>query len=418
VIQIETAPGEDRERTQIGLGVYFGLLLLAGNLASPIGIPAIPVQFYLKDRLHLGADQVALFMAVAGLPLVVGFLFGFLRDRWRPFNLGDRGYILIAAPPLLLAYLWLGLRKPVFGPMLAGYLLAALFYRFVQTSMQSLTTVVGQRLLMTGRLSALWNLLWVLPQILSYLAGGWLIDRFDLRPIMLFCGGMAGLLFLAASWEPRHVTLAEASDPVANETGFAAIARLLRHRPIWPAALIWLMWNFSPGFQTPSLYYLTNSLHLSSTQYGIWKALFFVGLLPTIALYAPLCRRFSLNRLLWVGAITAIPQMTPLLFARTPASAMASAVLMGLLGGFPQAAYWDLVMRSCPEGLEGTAVMLADSGLYVAYIAGDLVGTQLYRHGGFLPNVIAMTVTYALILPVLLRLPRRVTAHTEDAPES
>ena len=51
-------------------------------------------------------------------------------------------------------------------------------------------------------------------------------------------------------------------------------------------------------------------------------------------------------------------QMIPLLFVHTPAAAMAAAVVMGLMGGLASAAYVDLAIRSCPEGLQATMMML------------------------------------------------------------
>jgi hypothetical protein len=46
--------------------------------------------------------------------------------------------------------------------------------------------------------------------------------------------------------------------------------------------------------------------------------------------------------------------------------------------------------------------------------AGDLLGTWIYdNHGGFIPTVILTTLVCALILPVLLLVPKRLTA-TKD----
>lgn len=48
---------------------------------------------------------------------------------------------------------------------------------------------------------------------------------------------------------------------------------------------------------------------------------------------------------------------------------------------------------------------------YFSSRAGDLLGTWIYdKHGGFIPTVILTTLVYALILPVLLLVPKRLTA--------
>ena len=44
--------------------------------------------------------------------------------------------------------------------------------------------------------------------------------------------------------------------------------RLVRHWPIYPAMLIWLLWNFAPGSTTPLQYHLQNTLHATDAQWG------------------------------------------------------------------------------------------------------------------------------------------------------
>jgi len=90
---------------------------------------------------------------------------------------------------------------------------------------------------------------------------------------------------------------------------------------------------------------------------------------------------------------------------------------MGLLGGVASAAYLDLIIRSCPRALQGTTLMMS-GGLYaVAARFGDVLGTRLYdQYGDFAVCVIAITVVYALILPVLLLVPRGLTATADGEP--
>jgi len=56
--------------------------------------------------------------------------------------------------------------------------------------------------------------------------------------------------------------------------------------------------------------------------------------------------------LLW-GTVVAVPQMVPLLFIHSIAGAFIAAVPIGLMGGVGTAAYLDLIIRSCPRGLQG-----------------------------------------------------------------
>ena len=64
--------------------------MLTLGLAEPTGLVSLPLLFWLKDGLGLTPQSVAVFEAVALAPLYFGFLFGFLRDRWRPLGRNDR----------------------------------------------------------------------------------------------------------------------------------------------------------------------------------------------------------------------------------------------------------------------------------------------------------------------------------------
>jgi hypothetical protein len=87
---------------------------------------------------------------------------------------------------------------------------------------------------------------------------------------------------------------------------------------------------------------------------------------------------------------------------------------MGILGGIAQPAFWDLAMRACPEGLEGTLMMLLWSIYWIDYRLGDLWGADLYdHHGGFSVAIWATIAIYAAIVPVLLLVPRRITRGTD-----
>ena len=127
--------------------------------------------------------------------------------------------------------------------------------------------------------------------------------------------------------------------------------------------------------------------------------------------YGFLCRHLPLKTLLFWGTIIAIPQNVPLLFIHSVTGALIAAVPIGLLGGVATGAYMDLIIRSCPRGLQGTMLMMSSSLFFVISRFGDILGTMLYdRYGGFTVCVIAITLVYALILPILLLIPKSLIA--------
>jgi hypothetical protein len=81
-----------------------------------------------------------------------------------------------------------------------------------------------------------------------------------------------------------------------------------------------------------------------------------------------------------------------------------------VIGGLAQAALTDLAIRSCPARLQGTMMLLFGVSMYwVAVRFGDVLGAQIYAHwGGFYVAVAVTIAIYALILPVILLVPRRL----------
>jgi len=118
----------------------------------------------------------------------------------------------------------------------------------------------------------------------------------------------------------------------------------------------------------------------------------------------------QLLAIIW-GTAVGVPQFIPLLFIPSATAALLAAIPIGLMGGVATAAYYDLMIRSCPRGLEGTVLMMSIGLYYIAGRFGDLLGTTLYdRFGGFGICVAAITITYALILPTILLVPRALIA--------
>lgn len=392
---------------------YFALLNLSIGLGTPMtGLAAIPIYYILKDKLLLSPFQMAIFVAIASAPAYVGFLFGFVRDRWQPRVWGDRAYLLLGGVAALLAYLWLSRAATDYYHLLHGVIFAVIAYLIIAAGAQGLMTVVAQSNLMTGRLSVVFGFGYFVPLVVSACLGGWLVAHVSARGTFILAGCATAVIIAQAFWQ-LGVTASGGPDPDVLESGLSAIARLAAHRPIWPAALIWFLWNFSPGWGTPMFYHLTQTVKISSQLFGTFTALQWGFFLPTTLLYGVVCHRFSLSKLLWWGTLVAILQGPIMFFADSPGSAIAVAVGFGLFGGFATAAYMDLILRSCPEGLEGTGVMLSGAALAIAYNSGNLFGSWIYTQGGFILAVIVTTLATALIVPILWWVPENITATRE-----
>jgi predicted MFS family arabinose efflux permease len=400
---------------------YCAVLLLLTNLAAPYsGLIGIPVVFFLKNRLHLGANQLAQFNLWVGIPLYVSFVFGFLRDRWSPFGYGDRGHLVLFGALSALIYGALAFVSPTYALLLAGLLIVTISVQLVASAANGLISAIGQHHLMAGQASTVFNVANTLPAVAAFF-GGVLSDSLEGAKAVM----AARILFLAAAalmtgtallgaLGPRWL-FSEVPPPQTRASSFTTdLTRVLRHWPIYPPLLMLILWDFGPAIGTALQYHLANELHATDGQVGAFYALFFGFNVPTMLLYGWLCQRVRLSRLLLAGTILAICQMLPLLLVHTANGALIAAGVMGLLGGLASGAYVDLAIRSCPGGLQGTMMMLVVTVYWIAVRFGDLWGTDLYEHGGgFLTAIWASTAVYALILPLLLLAPRRLTATSD-----
>src|SRR5262249_57405413 len=71
---------------------YLSVLIVLLALGSPFGgLIDIPISFFLKNKLHLEAHEVAEFRLVAAVALYLSCVFGFIRDTWNPLGIRERG---------------------------------------------------------------------------------------------------------------------------------------------------------------------------------------------------------------------------------------------------------------------------------------------------------------------------------------
>jgi MFS family permease len=410
--------------------LYLSVLILLLGFGAPYGgLIDVPVSFFLKNKLHLSAHQVADFRLASAIPLYLSFAFGFIRDTWHPLGMRDRGFMVLFGSICAAVYVVFAFIPVTYMTLLIAVVLLTTAFLFVAAAQAGLTSTIGQQHVMSGQVSAMWNIFLSVPTLAAFAIGGVLSDQLegknaDTAARILFLVGAAimGTVAVYSLWKPKSVY-----DNVHVETGPRAhpwtdFKRLVRHWPAYPALLIWLLWNFAPGSQTPLQYYLQNQLHSNDAQWGLWNAIFAASFIPTFMLFGVLCQRFSLRPLLLWGTVFAVPQMVPLLFIHTVTGALIAAAPIGLMGGVATAAYMDLLIRSCPRGLQGTILMMSTGLYYLVSRFGDVLGTNLYDHyggvKGFQVCVIAITVVYASILPVLLLVPRRLTATADgQAPE-
>src|SRR5262249_55176519 len=252
---------------------------------------------------------------LAGIPLYLSFVFGFIRDTWNPFGMRDRGFMLLFGTVTTALYVYFAFTPITYVRLLVAVLLLTISFLFVASAQNGLASTVGQQHAMSGQISAVWNVFASLPTVAAFIIGGFLSDRLEgenaaeAGHILFLIGAviMAAVAIYSA-WNPASVFDNLYLEPVAVARPLNDLKRLAGHWPVYPALLIWLLWNFAPGSTTPLQYYLQNALHAADAQWGQWNPLFPASFIPTFILFGFLCQRLPLRTLLAWGTIVAIPR--------------------------------------------------------------------------------------------------------------
>jgi hypothetical protein len=193
--------------------LYLGVLIALLAFGAPSGgLIGVPINFLLKNKLHLKAHEVADFRLVAAIPLYLSCIFGLARDTWNPFKLRDRGFIMLFGATTAGLYVFFAFIPITYGTFLLAVLLLKASFLFVSSAQNGLTSAIGQQHLMSGQISAVWNIFLSLSVVAALLIGGTFSDLLEDRNAdqavrILFLVGAAIMASVAVygTWKPRSV---------------------------------------------------------------------------------------------------------------------------------------------------------------------------------------------------------------------
>src|SRR4029077_3059457 len=145
-VAIEPAPERLAPAVRRGIFLYLGILIVLLAFGGPSGgLIDIPISFFLKNRLHLTAHEVANFRLLAAVPLYLSFVFGFIRDMWNPLGMRDRGYMLLFGGASALLYVCFAFTPLTYVTLLAAIVLLTASFLFVASAQNGLTSTIGQQ---------------------------------------------------------------------------------------------------------------------------------------------------------------------------------------------------------------------------------------------------------------------------------
>src|SRR6202051_223986 len=210
VAAVAVDPANLSPSTRHGIFLYLGILIVLLAFGGPSGVLIdIPISFFLKNRLHLTAHEVANFRLAAAIPLYLSFVFGFIRDSWNPLAMRDRGYMLLFGGISALLYVLFAFAPMNYGTLLLAVVVLTASFLFVASAQNGLTSLIGQQHAMTGQVSAVWNVFLSIPTFAALLIGGTLSGMLEEESpdqavrILFFVGAaIMAAIALYALWRP------------------------------------------------------------------------------------------------------------------------------------------------------------------------------------------------------------------------
>ena len=412
---------ESADRTSIQnrrMLLLIGLSLLIVTFANDLNLARLPLQFLMKDRLHLGATAVSGFFALTGLAWYFKPLAGMLSDSVPLWGTRRRNYLL--ASSLAAAGLWglLALVPHRYGPIL--WTMGAINATCVVGSSVAggLLVEAGQRSGMTGRLSVLRQMILGGCALIAGPIGGFLAARAFgwtcLTGAMLFLLLVPVVALLLP--EPREAR-SRAAEVGANLK--AQVRAMRQSRALWIAAAFIFLDQVSPGFGTPLFYFQTNTLKFSSQFIGNLGLIAGIGGGAGVLLYGAVCGRIALRTLLVVSIPSSALGSLLFLGYHSHGAALVIEPMNLFLSAAVQIALMDLAARATPRGSEALCYSLLMSAFNLASAVSDLFGSWLYdkQHLPLSDLIWISAITSALPLLALPLIPRALLARPDGLVE-
>jgi len=191
-----------------------------------------------------------------------------------------------------------------------------------------------------------------------------------------------------------------------------AARRLLaafRMRPLWIVALVLFLYWFSPGFNTPLYYHMTDNLHFSQGYIGILGAISSAGSICGALIYRRWLAELTSKQLLHLSIVLGTATTASFVLLFNEATAAVLNFCAGMSAMIALVASLTLAADYCPKRSEGFTFAALMSITNLASALSDNVGALLYQHvfsSRLAPLILvsAAFTAFAWILIPLLRL--------------
>jgi MFS family permease len=379
----------------IRLAVVFALIYFfsPNGMAS---LPAITVDFLLKDVLKMTATAAAYFSAATILGWAIKPLWGIISDTLPIFGYRRKSYLILTA--VLAAFIWFYLGQIdnyTVKTLLTLFIISSLAYAFMDVVCDALMVENGKPYNLTGRFQSVqWTSVYT-ASVITGLAGGWAAENlapgtvFSINAVFPLIILIAALLFVK---EDRALQVEEQ----VRKTRLA-LKDAFRHPTLWLLAFFLFFWTFSPSFGAPFFYYAVDNLRFDKMFFGIAAAAGSASAALGAVAYGKFYRRLKTRSWVKLAIITGvIATLLDLIYFTQFVSGrpeLARAIYLttsGILGIVSSATF--LVMMNAaalaaPKYGEGTTFAFLTSFWNIGLMGSNALGGFLFSKIGLVPLI-------------------------------
>jgi predicted MFS family arabinose efflux permease len=377
------------------LASFFGVAYFIQGFADlSSGLTRQPVQYLLKEQLQLSAVDSGAFWAIVGLGWTLKPLYGFLSDSVPFAGYRRKSYLVLMALVSTLGWLVLARFSSSYTTLLCVLTLCAASLAFTDVITDALMVETGRPLRLTGSFQAIQWAALSFALILAQFFGGYLATHASVQSVFLLAAGFP-LVFMVVTF-----SLVREPSVASSRVTFADTLSALRHathtRMLWTSVTFLFLWNFSPSFGTPLLYYETDVLKFSKVFIGTLGAITQVGSVIGALLFLLCGHALPLRKLLTVAVALGLLSTLSFLGLVGARSAVALFFFSGMINQITHLVVLDLAARTCPVRAAGTVFALLMSTLNLGASSGGVFGGWLYESVGFPPLILISALGTAL----------------------
>src|SRR5215471_6373791 len=415
-IAASASPGTDiqkRDLRALGLVIIFGIF--ATTMAQPQVLGRLPLQFLLKNDVHVTRQQMAEFFFWCGLAWYLKPFAGILTDGFPFFGTRRRHYLLFSSALTALCWVGMAFLPHSYGALLLGALILSAFMVMASTVTGAFLVEAGQRMSATGRLTSLRMLVSNFCILVQGPVGGFLATV-GFAWATGVNAVVALTIFPIAYFYLREQRVPQQGSVIVLQNASQQLKTIVRAKNLWLTLLFIALFYFAPGIGTPLFYRQTDTLHFSKQAIGNLGV--FSGALAILAAisYSQLIKRINIRRLLLISiALTALGTLFYLFYSNYSRAIFIESQ-NGFFFGFAEIALMDLAARSTPKGCEGLGYSLILSIRNLALFGADIVGSYLADHKWPFDHLVYLNAgTTAIVLLLAPFLPAALMKSKDNA---